>query len=410
MGSAGQKTDLDPVSLENLLNPHSLYPELRERAPVYWSAGMHAWVITRYDDVLSCYRDPRLSADRSGFYQQQLAGFGPEFAEGFLSVARRQMTMRDGSDHIRVRRQTSPGFTPQRLDAYRPAIRFIMGAMLDRVQPLGRMDLVQELSYQLPPRVIAEFLNIPQQDRERFQQLARPQAEFSNPSPGADMGEVARNASRSMTELSAYLGGIIEERRSHPGEDMLSLMIHAQELGQMTHEDLVANAILILTAGHLTTTDQISNGVHDLLTHPDQLLLLQKDRTLLKSAVEEMLRFSPSVPYNFRIAKEDIPLRGQTIGKGSTVFMSLASANRDPAVFTEPERFDITRDHLHQKHLTFGFGSHHCLGAGLARRELEISIEMLLDRLPDLRLDETKPPQVKPGIIIRSITSLNVQW
>jgi cytochrome P450 PksS len=210
--------------------------------------------------------------------------------------------------------------------------------------------------------------------------------------------------------MNAYLSDIIEERRHHPGHDMLSLMIQAQELGRMTQEDLVANALVILTAGHLTTTDQISNGIYDLLSHPEQRQKLQRDRTLLRTAVEEMMRFSPAVPFAFRVAASDFTLRGKTILKGSTVFLGLASANRDPSVFTNPDEFDINRDNVHQKHISFGFGAHHCLGAGLARREMEIATEMLLDRLPNVRLDETKPPQHKHGLVFRSFNTLPLVW
>jgi cytochrome P450 len=408
--SAGQRVDLNPVSLENLLNPAPFYRVLRETEPIYWSDAVRGWLISRYEDVLGCFRDSRVSSDRTGFFEVQLQGFGMEAAEGFLNTVRRQMVMRDGVDHIRLRRQASPGFSPQALDAYRPAIRRIMGELLDRVQPLGQMDLVKEISYQLPPLVIAEILGIPAGDRDRFQKWAAPQAEFSNPGPGANMVELGRRASRAVKELGDYLGEVIHERRKHPGQDILSKMIHAQEMGQMSHEDLVAQSILILTAGHLTTTDQISNGIYDLLTHPDQLHKLQEDRTLLSSAVEEMMRFTPAVPFGFRVAASDIPLRGRTIRKGDTLYLGLASANRDPSVFADPDRFDISRDYTQHKHMSFGFGSHHCLGAGLARRELEIVTEMLLERLPGLRLDETQQPQPKLSLIFHGFNSLPLRW
>ncbi|EPX57857.1 putative cytochrome P450 hydroxylase [Cystobacter fuscus DSM 2262] len=408
--SSLQGLSLNPISPENLVNPIPLYKALRETEPVYWSDTLHAWLVTRYVDVMGCFRDPRLSANRTNFYEQQLQGLGGDVAGEFLKSARLQMTMRDGADHIRVRRQASPGFTPQGLDAYRPAIRQFMGMLLDRVQEWGHMDVVKEISYQLPPLVIAEFLNIPPQDRERFQAWARPLADFANPKPGVNMQDVAREASRVTVEMNAYLAERIEERRHHPGNDMLSLMIHAQELGRMTEDDLAANTLLILTAGHLTTTDQISNGVYDLLSHPEQRQKLQKDRTLLRSAVEEMLRFSPAVPFAFRVAAEDFTLHGKNIRKGDTVFIGLASANRDPSVFTDPDTFDITRDSVQQKHLTFAFGAHHCLGAGLARREMEIATEMLLDRLPEVRLDKTKEPEYKVGLVFRSFNSLHLEW
>ena len=403
-------SSLNPLTPENLLNPVPLYKALRETEPVYWAESVHAWFLTRYEDVVACLRDPRLSANRSNFYEQQLRGMGGDAALGFFNWLRIQMTMRDGPDHIRVRRQVSPGFTPQSLDTYRPSIRQHMGALLDRVQGWGRMDMAAEISYQLPPLVIAEFLGIPGQDRERFRAWAKPLATISNPSVDMDPKEVAHNASTAIIEMTAYLDAIIEERRHHPGQDMISMMIQAQELGRMSPEELSSNSILVLTAGHLTTTDQLNNGVYDLLTHPDQVHRLQEDRTLLRTAVEEMMRFSPAVPFIFRVAASDFTLHGKDIHKGDTVFLGIASANRDPSVFTEPDHFDITRDNIKQKHLNFGFGAHHCLGAGLARRELEIATEMLLDRLPGVRLDDTQTPQPKLGLVSRGYNTLPLKW
>jgi len=167
----------------------------------------------------------------------------------------------------------------------------------------------------------------------------------------------------------------------------------------------------MLIAGHTTTTDQISNLVHDLLTHPEQLQMVRNNPSLLPTAVEESLRFHPAVPFHYRIAAEDIPLRGRTIRKGDVVFFGLAAANRDPQHFHEPDRFDITRDAMAQKHMSFSFGPHHCLGANLARRELEIGLEILLERMPRLRLDEERPPRQKAeSLVFRGFHSLHIRW
>jgi cytochrome P450 PksS len=188
-------------------------------------------------------------------------------------------------------------------------------------------------------------------------------------------------------------------------------MVNSQDPKRMSLEEVVANTQLMLNAGHMTTTDQLSNLVHDVLAHPDQLQLLRENPHLIPSAVQESLRYRPSVPFHFRIIAEDMQLRGKTLRKGDVVFLGIAAANHDPRVFPEPERFDINRDSVQQKHLTFSFGPHHCMGAGLARRELEIGLEVLLQRLPDLRLDEAKPPQHKcASLVFRGFTSLNLRW
>jgi cytochrome P450 PksS len=404
-------TDLNPVSPENLLNPYPLYKELRDNHPVHWSDVVHAWIITRYDDVVACFRDPRLSANRLNFYSFQLQGSDPAIAQDVLGVLSKQMAMKDGIDHLRVRRQASQGFSPQALDSWRPSIRRIMTTLVDRVHAEGGMDVVPHISYQLPPLVIADMLGVPTEDRGLFQSWAKPIAQFSSPTVGVDMAEVIRQANRAMQEFRAYLLKIIEKRRHQPGQDVLSQMIHFQEGGGMSMDELVSNANLILTAGHVTVTDQLTTGLYNLLSHPDQLQKLREDRSLIKSAVEEMMRYSPALPFSVRIAKENIQLHGKTIPKDSIVFLGSASANRDPKVFTDPERFDIARDHIHQKHLSFGFGAHHCLGAGLARRELEIALEVMLDRMPGLRLDEENPPNPKlDTLFFRGFSSLHVRW
>ncbi|HEX5747718.1 MAG TPA: cytochrome P450 [Archangium sp.] len=414
MASEAEQFDGNPVSPKNLLEPLPLYKRLREVDPVYWSDAVHAWFITRYDDVLNCFRDPRLSANRMAFYQAQLGPLeqiGPGLIDNLMWSLSHQMSMRDGPEHIRMRRQTSAGFSPQALDAWRPAIRQTAEQLVDRVMQQGRMDVVKAVSTQLPPIVIAEFLGIPREDRDRFLEWSHPIADFNAPAAGTDVVALARESNKAIGELVQYLKGLIEERRHNPGQDALSKMLQEQAAGRMTLDELVSNTSLILFAGHTTTTDQISNGLYALLTHPEELQKLQSDLGLVKSAVEEMLRFSPAVPFMHRIASETFELRGKTIKKGDVVFMGLAAANRDPQAFPDPDRFDISRDHLHNKHMAFTFGPHHCIGAGLARRELEITFEVLLTRLPGLRLDEEQAPQLKcHSLMFRGFESLPVRW
>ncbi|OJT18050.1 hypothetical protein BO221_41900 [Archangium sp. Cb G35] len=414
MASEAEQFDGNPVSPKNLLEPLPFYKRLREADPVYWSDAVHAWFVTRYDDVLNCFRDPRLSANRMAFYQAQLGPLeqiGPGLIDNLMWSLTHQMSMRDGSEHIRMRRQTSVGFSPQALDAWRPAIRQTAEQLVERVKQQGRMDVVKAVSTQLPPIVIAEFLGIPREDRDKFLEWSHPIADFNAPAAGTDVVALAREGNKAIGELTQYLKGLIEERRHNPGHDALSQMVQAQEAGRMTLNELVSNTSLILFAGHTTTTDQISNGLYALLTHPEELQKLQSDLGLVKSAVEEMLRFSPAVPFMHRIAAETFELRGKTIKKGDVVFMGLAAANRDPQAFPDPDRFDISRDHLHNKHMAFTFGPHHCIGAGLARRELEITFEVLLTLLPGLRLDEEQAPQLKcHSLMFRGFESLPVRW
>lgn len=404
-------SDLNPLKTENFFNPAQFYGTLRNEQPVYWSEELRAWFVTRYDDVIACYRDSRLSAKRTDAFVQQLQGVaGPETVEAFSSVSRRQMLYKDGLDHLRLRRVVSV-FTPQVLDGWRPVIRQAMDELVDAVLPLNRADFVTEISLRFPLYVMAGLFGIPAGDRERLLKWTGPIAAFSSPTPGADLMALAKQANTAQAELRDYLNGLVEQRRKSLGQDILSQMIHTHEEGEVSQEDLVASASLLLTAGHLNTTDQLGNGLHDLLTHPEQLRQLRNDPSLVKSAVEEMMRFNPSVPFMLRIATQDVQLRGQTLRKGDRVFLGMAAANRDPAVFPNPDRFDITRDHLHQKHVSFGFGAHACLGAGVGRRELEIAFEVMLRRLPGLRLDEQQPPEVKcHSLVFRGFSRLPVRW
>lgn len=338
MSSLAEKLQLNPVSPENLLEPTALHQVLRHNVPVYWSDALNAWFITRHDDVVACFRDSRLSADRMSFFEAQLQGLHLEAIRSLLDVFRKMMTMKDGMEHLQLRRQTSPAFTPQALDVWRPFVRRLVDSLVDRVKDWGRMDLVREISYPLPQLVIAEVLGIPAEDRELFCGWSRSIAEFGAPPANSDMLAVAHRANTAVEAFSEYLNRVIAERRQTPGRDVFSRMIHS---GGMSDEELVANAILMLIAGHTTTTDQISNLFHELLTHPDQLQKLREDRSLVVSAVEEAFRFQPAVPNILRIVKETFQLRGRTLRKGDMVFLMLGAANRDPEVFPNAERLHV---------------------------------------------------------------------
>jgi cytochrome P450 PksS len=409
--STARTADLNPVSPENLLNPIPFYKTLRETDPVHWSPEVHGWFLTRHEDVMNSFRDSRFSANRISLFERGFQDLGPEILKDFSESIKKQMLMHDGPNHIRMRRQASPSFSPQALDSWLPAIRRTVHMLLDRVQDQRQVDLVPTLSYQLPPRVIAELFGLPVEEQEHLMAWAEPMAQIGGLTVGMDREGVARRTNTAVVEFSAFLRKLIQKRRQEPGNDLLSLMMQTQGPNPMTEDELIANAILMVNAGHMTTTDQLSNLVHDLLAHPDQLRLLQENPRLLSAAVEESLRYRPAVPFHYRIAREDMQLRGKTIRQGDVVFLGIASANRDPAVFTEPDRFDITRDHVQQKHLTFSFGPHHCLGAGIARRELELALEVLLQRMPELRLDPERPPEHKyASLIFRGFNSLHVRW
>jgi cytochrome P450 PksS len=402
--------DLNVVSPENLLNPYPLYRRLRESDPVHWSETAQAWFVTRHEDVTACFRDPRMSANRAQlFVEHQLVGVGAEVIKDSLEMQRRQMLNNDGAEHARLRRNANPGFTLQVMDGLRPAIRQAADKLLDRVQQQGRMDLVPAFSEPFPLHIITELFAIPEQDRATFQRWSNEGVALFAAPIGADIKDLAIRSNTAVKNFLEYVGGLIEERRTKPGRDMLSIMIHAQEEGRLNVDELLANVNLISIAGHITMVDQFSNSVHTLLTHPEQLQLLKGNPSLMKSAVEELLRYSPAMPFIHRIATEDFELRGRTIQRGQIVFLGMAAANRDPAVFPDPDRFDITRQS--NKHLAFAFGPHACLGSTLARYDLEIGLGALLERMPGLSMDEEQPARVKcHNLVFRGFDSLPVRW
>lgn len=404
------KPGINLVSPENLLQPNPVYRQLQESDPVHWSELMQSWFVTRYDDVTDCFRDARLSADRTQlFYSHQMRGMGMEKVKDQLYVAERQMLMKDGAEHSRLRRNANPGLTPQAVAGWKQDVRRITEALLDEIQPRGRIDLVSEFSELLPSRVIMEFFAIPAKDQPDLIRWCADNVRLFASTTGGDAQELAVQSNTAVVNLINYLRAAIQERRGRPGRDMLSVMINAQEEGLLDEGELISNAILVLTAGHVTTVDQLTNGVNALLTHPEELRKLKENPSLIKTAVEEILRYCPAAPFIHRVATEDFELRGRTIRRGQLVFLGMAAANRDPSVFPEPDRFDIARQA--NKHIAFAFGSHICLGNRLARLELESAFELLLQRLPTLRLDEEKPPNLKANsLVFRGFYSLPVRW
>jgi cytochrome P450 PksS len=396
----------DPAFLED---PYPVYRRMRQHEPVYWSAALGHQVLTRYDDVLAAIRNPALSSVRTEvFVRAQLAGSDPALAADYMRINSGMMLMKDGPEHHRLRVLGNHAFTPSALARWQSVIERVVDDLLDAAQPRGRLDLIDDLARPLPAIVIAELFDIPPEDRETFHHWSMAAGRFFGGAVG-DPEEAARAANQAMVQQERYFRDLLEERRRRPGDDLMSLLLEGQTEGRLTAEEVCAQCILLLAAGHVTTMDQLGNTVLALLEHPDQWARLLADPALVRSATEEGLRYDGAVQLLQRIAREDLVLHGQPIRRGELLYLSLGAANRDPEVFPEPDRFDVAR--AGNRHLAFGSGPHVCLGMTLARRELEVALGRLVRRTPRLRFDEERAPRRRSdSLVFRGLDSLPVRF
>ena len=387
---------------EMLADPYPFYHRLRAADPVHRDAANNTWVLTRYDDVAAVLRNPAVSSERIRPLQQDAP---PEF-QAFLAFRADTMLNADPPKHTRLRLLVSKAFTPAAVEQLAPFIRRTVAEALDAARGRGRMDVMRDLAQPLPVTVIAHLLGVPPEDHARFKKWSDDIAVTAGNVRSNLLPEQFQQAVRSWQELLAYLRVVVAERRAQPRADLLSALVKAEEAGdRLSEEELFANTILLLNAGHETTTNLIGNGTYAFLRHPDQWRKLRDDLSLIGSAVEEALRYDSPVQFTSRVLKADLALGGKQLRAGELVLTLLGAANRDPAHFPEPDRFDITR--ADNKHMAFGLGPHFCLGAPLARLEGRVVFEELVRRLPDLRL-EGPAPEYRDNFNLRGLKSLPV--
>lgn len=381
-------------------DPHSLYHSMRELSPVYRGVGPQTgrsfWFLTRYDDVVSALRDPRLGREVGRLPEHARAQHVFEGEEAFAMVNRHVLNM-DPPDHTRLRRLVSTAFTHRRVRELEPRISEITHGLLDEMALQEEPDLIRDVAAPVPIIVIAELLGIPIEDRGWFRRVVDRNLRGSSDEEAMAAG----------LELMTYTSEAIERRRTEPGADLLSDLIHIEEEGdRLDHAELLSMVQLLLIAGHETTVNLIGNGMLELMSHPDQMSRLASDPGLIDPAIEEMLRFNGPVETPFpRFVYEDVDIGGTTIPCGDVVIPVLLAANRDPSQFPDPDRFDITRDP--NKHVAFGFGIHYCLGAPLARAEARIVVSSLLARFGMMSLAiDRESLDWNPGFFLRGVRSL----
>jgi len=377
--------EIDLASLDLYVDgdPHAAWRLLRATAPVHWNQhrGRGFWSISRYHDALAVYRNTDDFSSESGI----VAILTDRQDELARSLGFRQMLIfNDPPRHTRMRQLVNRRFTPRALAPLERQIRSIAREILDAVAPLGRCDFVLDVATRLPTAVICEMMGIPKADRELIFSLANMSVGSQDPEYQIE-GDGRKTEQRAQKEYFDYLGKLVSERRNHLGHDLVSAIIGGEMAGErLSASEVVFNTFLFMVAGQETTRNAISGGMLALLRNPAEGERLMRDRSLMPTAVEEILRYASPVTHIMRTAKRDVEIHGQKIRAGDRVVIWNASANRDEQVFPDADRFDVGR--TPNEHLAFGHGEHYCLGANLARLELKVMIEEVLARLPDMEL------------------------
>ena len=393
----------NPASPAFLNDPYRFYEVLRRQAPFYRSP-MGFVVVSRDRDVRAILADKRFGRD----FQRSITH--PEsdnrmFREPAMQSMRHWMLVLDPPDHPRIRSLVARAFTPRSAAESRALVQSIVDQALDRLAGRQQADIINEFAYVVPQRVICALLGIPEEDQPGFLANVTALLPLLDPVP---LTRVMMDRANAQTlALGTYFRRLFERRRQEPISDLTTRLVQAEEVEeQLSEEELTANMMLIFVAGFETTANMIGNGLLALLRHPEQVARLKADPSLMPGAVEEFLRYDSSVQFTTRAAMENLKLGEVQFRKGEPVVVLLASANRDPEAYEQPDRFDIMRKNI--RPLSFGGGIHHCLGNQLARLEAELAIGGLLKRFPGIRLADNMPLQYRPTITLRGLKALPV--
>lgn len=398
---------LDPAFLRD---PYPVYRRLQTHAPMF-KIPLGVWLVSRYHDVQQVLRDPRL-IHRFEDIARRRAGARLPTSAAFQSMSR-WMLLTNPPDHTRVRGLVAKAFSARRVESLRPRIQEIVDELIDRAigaqGARGRMDIMTALARPLPVIVICELLGVPGEDRGRFLADGCIPRHFLEPRPlsGPEVDEM----DRAVLDLGGYLGGLCEQRRADPRDDLITAMVQAEEHGdRLSPEELSANLVLLFAAGHETTVNLIGNGLLALHQHPAELEKLRADPSLVPNAIEEMLRYDNSVQIaGARCTTEPTTIGGVELGPGEQLVPVVGAANRDPEAFPDPDVFDVTRS-FENKPLSFGGGIHFCIGAQLARLEAAVLLDTLLRRLPTLEIENVDAPRWYPSFTLRGLETLPARW
>ena len=399
-------TVFDPFSLKEIIDPFPTLAALRKDAPVSWNAQLGGWLLTAYDDVKLAQKDSRFSAERVRPFTAHMAATDRPELETMGRLLNDWLLFRDPPAHTPLRRLLVDTFTPRAIENLRPRIAEIADDLLASTDFGDEIDIMRDFAFPMPATVIAHILGVPPEDLEKFREWSNDLAMVIGNSRTAknrfDIG------TKALMELTAYFKETIGIRgRAEFGGRLIDSLIKARNSGgAMTEDELIATCILILFAGHETTMHLIGNGVVLLLKNPKEHERIRNNPRLVPSLVEEVLRYESSVFAIVRVAKERIELRGKSIAKGDRVFLMLSAANRDPEYFAKPENFDVTR--TPNRHLSFGYGIHFCIGSQLARVEAEVAFTRLLPLLKTASLASDELDW-DDNFILRGVKTLKLQ-
>lgn len=376
---------------EVLQDPYPTYARLHEEGPLHYldvGGKWAVWSVFSHAECSSIAKDPRCSAKRA---QQMLLPLPLSRQSEFSELARMLslwLIFMDPPEHTRLRKLLNKGFSPSVVDSLRPQVEDIVDRMLKPLERGSEVELMRQFANPLPVRIILEMLGIPQELQDTFVDWSRAIAVFRG-SPDRTV-EQARAAQDALLALTDFFRKAVAERRRNKGSDLISLLIDIEEEGEvLTEEELYAQCTALLFAGHETTRNLIGNGMYTLLRHPQQTTELRDNPEMIRSAVEELLRYESPVQFTARVLKEDIEICGQHIPKKWTILCMLGAANRDPKQFEEPNQLNLKR--LNNQHLAFGAGPHFCIGSQLARLEAQVALSNLLRRFPEMKLIGPRP-------------------
>ena len=374
------------LSAETFANPYPLAQWLREHDPVHWSAELGAWILTRYSDVVAGLHDPRLSAERLPSIEYVHAHLGP-FVDMF-DLMRRTFLYHDGAEHTRLRQAVHRAFTRTSMESRRPHVEAVATRLLDAAAGQPQLDVIADFARPISSSTIRLVLGLPDEAESRLQKWSEDTGKFvgsvSHPRPQL---EAIR---RTVLEFAAFVQRVLDERRRSPSDppDLLTALAQAGD-DRLTDDECVASVILLLTAGHVTTTDLIGNGTLAMLRHPGtsaEFRARADDRPFVESTVEELLRCESPIQMTARLVREDLTIGTRQIRAGEWVLLYLGAANRDEARFECPEELRLSRSD--NRHMSFGSGAHFCLGASMARMQAQVALPALFRRFPQMRLKD----------------------